>query len=248
MNYTDKLKLPILEDSDNFALTFNQPNEIANKLEEKFGAYDDLTTLVSDNTDKIATLKTDVDTSTKYMNDVKQILAPLNANYSELNNKVKNNYTELSDKIATKNDKIQYFVARHSSNVKTNIVGGNNPYRLLYDSTMNGSANFAYIENGYIKISKPGVYIVMTSCYVSTDSDGFFCYGPAYKDLGTFASVYTTIAKNGAQTFFSRPTIRLWEGGEELYTSIYLQPNKNGVVEASQSSDEFIIIRIGDVE
>lgn len=39
MRYTNKLNLPIIEDSDNFALAFTQPNEISEKLEENIGTY-----------------------------------------------------------------------------------------------------------------------------------------------------------------------------------------------------------------
>lgn len=221
MRYTVNLNLPIVEDSDNFALAFTQPNEISEKLEEKLGSFNNVATAVTEIQDSI--------------NDVTENITAVN-----------NSLELLESSNATKQSKIKYFQVRHSTNNNVAMSGGNAPYHITYDTIVDGSnEDIAELVNGYVTIKQSGTYIIMSSAQVTADDDCLSIIGIGFTNNGgTFANVNGKLLGSITTTVTVRPTIKRLDVGEGLYTAVMLQPNANCVVNTAPYTDELIIIKI----
>lgn len=221
MRYTENLNLPIVEDSDNFALAFTQPNEISEKLEEKLGSFNNVATAVTELQDSVNNVNEDI---------------------TEVNKTV----TALKSANDTKQSKIKYFQVRHSTNNNVAMSGGNTPYHITYDTVVDGSStDIAELVNGYVTIKQSGTYIIMSSAQVTADADCLSIIGIGLtNDGGTFANVYGKLLGAVTTTVTIRPTIKRLNVGVGLYTAVMLQPNANGVVNKATYTDELIIVKI----
>lgn len=92
MEYTENLELPICEDTDNGLNILTQGNEIANKVEEKLGTYDDTVEALTGLTTTVNDLNTDyenfkVDTSDNFT-DVNTSINNLDTTVNAINTRI----------------------------------------------------------------------------------------------------------------------------------------------------------------
>lgn len=135
MRYTEKLNLPIIEDSDNFALSFTQPNEISEKLENIMGTYPELTEnmkTLQDSFNELIVENTELKESVENLNSIKQ-------------------------------STIDFAIAVDNQNLRqelTNVQSYPDILRLITNFTENSKSDLFIIDNGNIKVKEEGVYAV----------------------------------------------------------------------------------------
>lgn len=100
MQYTTKLNLPIIEDTDNFVLSLTQLNTTNNTLEDKLGSYDDL--------------KNQVTSQQSLLNDVNQNLT-----------NISNNVNTLSDDVSVIKNIPSFTCSANINNYNTAVADGN---------------------------------------------------------------------------------------------------------------------------